>query len=255
MAEKDNGNEESVNLEMPSLGFGSKRRKRKAEAASESPADDAGREGAFVPPPPPTAPSSFRPPGEPVEDAPLYADEAADTAVLPPAEDPQPAKAAKAPKAPKPAKKSKEPLPWKVPKTPREKPLLPDVPGMTVAVLTGILIGLLACGATYLGLQGCESIRGTSSCGGPGFLLLVTIMIALVLIGTFVLKAFRVTDPGSTAFLAVGLLAVIVLLFLVDIIFEWYMIIVIPIVGAGTFALSHWVTTTFIEPADNQPSA
>lgn len=252
MEEKDNGSEDSVNLEMPSLGFGSKRRKRKTEKSDEPEAAEASTADPFVPPPAPTSPSSFRPPGEPADDRPLYADESADTAVLPPTEDPKPAKAAK---PPKPARKPKEPLPWKVPKTPREKPLLPDVPGMTVAVLTGILIGLLACGATYLGLQGCESIRGTSSCGGPGFLLLVTIMIALVLIGAFVMKAFRVTDPGSTAFLAVGLLAVIVLLFLVDIIFEWYMIIVIPIVGAGTFALSHWVTTTFIEPADNQPSA
>jgi hypothetical protein len=255
MAEKDNGSEDGVNLEMPSLGFGSKRRKRKTGKSDEQPTAEATSADSFVPPPAPTSPSSFRPPGEPADDRPLYADEAADTAVLPPTEEAQPAKAAKAPKSPKPAKKPKEPLPWKVPKTPREKPLIPEVPGMTVAVLTGILIGLLACGATYLGLQGCESIRGTSSCGGPGFLLLVTIMIALVLIGAFVMKAFRVTDPGSTAFLAVGLLAVIVLLFLVDVIFEWYMIIVIPLVGAGTFALSHWVTTTFIEPADNQPSA
>lgn len=253
MAEKDNGSGDDVNLEMPSLGFGSKRRKRKTEAkgeeASEAAAGDAGREGAFVPPPPPATPSSFRPPGEPAAEAPLYADEAADTAVLPPTEEAKPAKPAKAPKQPK------QPLPWKVPKPPREKPLIPEVSGMTVSVLTGILVGLLACGATYLGLKGCESIKGTSSCGGPGFFLLVAIMIALVVISGYIMKAFRVVDPGSTAFLAVGLLAVIVLLFLVDVIFDWWMIIVIPLIGAGTFALSHWVTATFIEPADNQPPA
>ena len=36
-------------------------------------------------------------------------------------------------------------------------------------------------------------------------------------------------DPGSTSFLAVGLLAVVALLFLVDVLFEWWMIIVIPV--------------------------
>ena len=152
---------------------------------------------------------------------------------------------------PKPAKAAKPPKPVK---PPREYSL-PPVSGMTVSVLTGIFIGLLACGATYLGLQGCEAIKGTSSCGGPGFFLLVAIMILLVVIGSFIMKTFRVTDPSSTAFLAVGLLAVIVLLFFVDVIFNWWMIIVIPLIGAGTFALSHWVTTTFIEPADNQPTA
>jgi hypothetical protein len=176
------------------------------------------------------------------EDKPLYADEAEDTAVLSTTEEPEPAKPAKPRK------------PVKPPKPPREY-ALPPVSGMTVSVLTGIFIGLLAFGATYLSLQGCEAIKGTSSCGGPGFFLLVAIMVLMVVIGSFIMKAFRVPDPTSTAFLAVGLLAVIVLLFFVDVIFNWWMIIVIPLVGAGTFALSHWVTTTFIEPADNQPTA
>ena len=244
MAEKDNGGTgDDVNLEMPSLGFGSKRRKRKdaQEAGSDEVAAEHGREGTFVPPPAST-PSTFRPPGDPTEDKPLYADEAEDTAVLSTADEPRPAKAAKPPK------------PVKPPKPPREY-TLPPVSGMTVSVLTGIFVGLLACGATFLALQGCEAIKGTSSCGGPGFFLLVAIMVLLVVIGSFIMKTFRVTDPASTAFLAVGLLAVIVLLFFVDVIFNWWMIIVIPLVGAGTFALSHWVTTTFIEPADNQPSA
>lgn len=244
MAEKDNDNRDDVNLEMPSLGFGSKRRQRRkptTEATSDDAVAEAGREGKFVPPPA-SSPSTFRPPGDQTEDKPLYADEAEDTAVLSSTEEPRPAKAAKPAKPPKP------------PKPPREYSL-PPVSGMTVSVLTGIFIGLLACGATWIGLQGCEAIKGTSSCGGPGFFLLVAILILMVVIGSFIMKAFRVPDPTSTAFLAVGLLAVIVLLFFVDVIFDWWMIIVIPLVGASTFALSHWVTTTFIEPADNQPPA
>ena len=61
MAEKDNdGTGDDVNLEMPSLGFGSKRRKRKdtSKAGSDEVAVDEGREGKFVPPPaPPLVPS------------------------------------------------------------------------------------------------------------------------------------------------------------------------------------------------------
>ena len=41
------------------------------------------------------------------------------------------------------------------------------------------------------------------------------------------------------------------LLFLVGSIFEWWMIIVIPIVSVATFLLSHWVTTTYIDPEDD----
>ena len=43
----------------------------------------------------------------------------------------------------------------------------------------------------------------------------------------------------------------VALLFLVDVLFEWWMIIAIPVVAMLTFALSHWVTTSVIEPAKN----
>jgi len=73
----------------------------------------------------------------------------------------------------------------------------------------------------------------------------------MIYLGGTLLKAFRVTDPGSTSFLAVGLMAVVVLMFLVDVLFSWTMIIVIPIVAMATYALAHWVTTAFIEPAED----
>ena len=73
----------------------------------------------------------------------------------------------------------------------------------------------------------------------------------MVFLGTLLLRSFRVTDPGSTSFLAVGLLAVLALLFLVDVLFNWWMIIVIPLCSVATFALSHWVTATFVEPAEH----
>lgn len=275
MAEKNSGNDDNLNLELPSLSL---RRKRKDKGSAEEPVEA---------PETPETPGAEETVQLPVADEPAAAEAAPDRFAPPPSEDtvpvahqpaPAPYVAPETPKAPVPApvepakplfvnespeaaladadapeqvtKQVKEP---KAPKEPRPKKelVLPAIPGMQASVITGILIGILACGATYAALQGCQKIKGTSACGGPGFLLLVAILVALVVLGGALLKAFRVADPGSTSFLAVGLLSVFVLLFLVDVIFEWWMIIVIPVAAAATFALSHWVTVRFIEPAND----
>ena len=132
----------------------------------------------------------------------------------------------------------------------RRAPRGPLLTGYPASALTGLLVGALMVGLTAATLRGCEAIRGTSTCGGPGLLLLVVILVLLVMVGQALLRAFTVPDPGSTSFLAVGLLAVVALLFLIDVILDWQMIIVIPLVGVATFLLSHWVTTAFVEPAD-----
>jgi hypothetical protein len=111
-------------------------------------------------------------------------------------------------------------------------------------------VGLVIVGLTAASFRLCEVVKGTSSCGGPGLLLLLAIFGGAVFLGAGMLRAFRVVDPASTSFLAVGLLCVLSLLFLVDVIFAWWMIITIPLIAMGTFALSHWVTTALIEPAD-----
>ena len=128
---------------------------------------------------------------------------------------------------------------------------MPSIGGMPAAILTGAVVGLATVGLTFASLRLCEAAKGTSSCGGPGFFLLVAILVAMVLLGGALLRVFRVSDPGSTSFLAVGLMAVLVLLFLVDVIFSWWMVIVIPVFAMATFALAHWVTTAFIEPAEH----
>jgi hypothetical protein len=128
------------------------------------------------------------------------------------------------------------------------------VRGRPAAVLTGLLVGALIVAATAGALRLCTQIKGTSSCGGSGFFLLVAILILAVLVGAAMLKAAAVPQPVSTSFLAVGLLSVVTLLFLVDSIFESWMIIVIPVVSVATFLLSHWITTTYIEPDDASES-
>jgi hypothetical protein len=120
---------------------------------------------------------------------------------------------------------------------------------MTAAVLTGVVVGLVTVGLTWGSLKGCEVTRGTATCGGgPGLLLLVVIVVVAALLGAALLRAFRVNDPGSTSFLGVALLTVVALLFLIDVLSSGWMIVVIPLVAAGTYALAHWVTTAFVEP-------
>jgi hypothetical protein len=160
---------------------------------------------------------------------PLFADEkpSAATAVAPPEE-------------------RVEPEPPVERKKPRRKLRLRlgAVPG---AIVTGILVGAATVGLTWGSLEACEIVRGASSCGGTGLWLLLLILVAMIFLGAGLLRFFDVSDAGSTSFLAIGLLAVVVLLFLVDLLFNWWMIIVIPCVTLLTYTLSAWVTSSFVD--------
>ncbi|MBJ7529571.1 MAG: hypothetical protein JHD04_08635, partial [Nocardioides sp.] len=126
---------------------------------------------------------------------------------------------------------------------------LEAVSGPVAAAVTGLVVGIVTVALTTLALAGCEAVRGTSTCGRPGFLALLAIMAAMVVLGTALLRLFRVGDAGSTSFLAIGLLGVVSLLFLVDSLLEWWMVLVIPLVTGVTYLFSHWVTT-LIDPDD-----
>lgn len=174
---------------------------------------------------------------------PLFADEAP---VVPPAPV-EPVKAVKPVKAPKPPKAPKEPKEPKPPVEDRE----PVVTGRVAAALTGLLVGAAMVAATAGSLKACEAVQGTASCGAAGFPILLAIVVGAVVVGSALLRAFRVPDAGSTSFLAVGSLAVIALLVFIDVLDRWWMIIVIPLVGVATYLLSHWVTTTFIDAPED----
>lgn len=262
MADEDRGHD-GPSLELPSLGFG-RRKRRKAAAEAPAPAEPAETqrivaqpETATGPVPEPgvdDTPTAVTPPpvvSEPTpaapETRPLFTDEVAPSPLAPPM-----------PTAPAPPVTSGEtrtepdaPAKPSRARRKRRELALPRVGGMAAAVITGVLVGVITVGLTWASQRLCEVVRGTSSCGGPGLLLLIAIMVAMVLLGAVLLRAWGVPDPGSTSFLAVGLLAVIALLFLVDVLFNWWMIIVIPACAVATFALAHWVTATFIEPAEH----
>jgi hypothetical protein len=124
----------------------------------------------------------------------------------------------------------------------------PVVPGRVAAAITGLVVGAVGGVATYGAMEGCEAVRGVSTCGGaPGFFILVAILALMVLLGGLILKAFRVGASGSTSFLAVGVVTVIAMLVLLDVIFSPWMFVVIPVLSALAFVLAHWVTTRFDE--------
>lgn len=265
-------------LELPSLGFGRRRRKQKTGEAGEvgerpqpgpdpAPRDspttileaddlpgDRPAEARVETPVTPSAPvtASLQQPVEPP--APVTA--SVEPPVVPAATEPTATRTRPA----SPAEAAAPPLlveetapeggAHAAPAPQRPRRTLPAIGGMAAAAVTGVLVGVITVGLTWGSLHLCEVVEGTSSCGGPGFLLLVAIMVAMILLGSLLLRAWGVPDPGSTSFLAVGLLAVLALLFLIDVLFSWSMIIVIPLISAGTFALSHWVTTAFGEPTD-----
>lgn len=242
MADED----QRPSLEPPKL-FGRRRKDGDGDPEPESvraplPDDFTARDEPFE-----TARTS--PPQEPppvartlVTGAPLFVEEAPEPEPLPePATEPEPEPGSEPAKDTAPgARRAKS----------RRVPRGPVITGYPASALTGLLVGLLMVGLTVASLRACEGIRGTSTCGGPGLLILVIILVVLVMVGQLLLKLLRVPDPGSTSFLAVGLIAVVALLFLIDVILDWQMIIVIPIVGMAAFLLSHWVTTAFVEPAD-----
>ena len=127
------------------------------------------------------------------------------------------------------------------------------VSGLQAALLTGVAVGALALLLTWLAGVGCEAVRGTSACGGgPGLLVLVVVLAALVGEGTFVLRALGVPHAGSTSLLAVGILAVLVLVFLLGSLDEAWGLVAVPVASVLAHAASWWVTTTV---GDDDPGA
>jgi hypothetical protein len=235
-------------LEMPSFGFGRKKGKRgkatEEPAGEELPREEAAvAEAAPVPPEPEPEPED-QPEARPEPDVtPEPAPESAPASGAP-AEETQlldPAAAAPAPDL------APEPEPEPAPEPARKAERRPLLGGMPAAVVTGAFIGLLLVGLTWGSLHLCELVRGTSACGKPGFLVLLAIMVILIAVGALLLKAWGIGDPGATSFLGVGLVAVLILLFLVELLFNWWMVIVVPVLGMVAFALAYWLSTAFVE--------
>ena len=60
------------------------------------------------------------------------------------------------------------------------------------------------------------------------------------------LRVFGAPDAGSTSILAVGIMAVLVLVFLLGSIDEWWMAIAIPVAAVIAYCASWWVTNAVV---------
>lgn len=129
---------------------------------------------------------------------------------------------------------------------------LPPVDSRIAAVVSGAIAGLVATLLTYVVGQGCRTIFGVGGCsGGVNFVALSVILAVSVIIGGAFLKAWQISDPVSTSFLGIGLVAVIAMLFFLPSIDSIWMFLVIPLMTALMFLLSWWVTQTFVEAPED----
>ncbi|NYG54433.1 hypothetical protein [Nocardioides perillae] len=269
----DDARETEASLELPS--FGLRRRRRSQAPATEAPrAETAPAEPPTEPPaePPaepatgqrtPAAPPPAAPPAPPAAAPARPASPTVASAPVTPAQ-PEPvvadpaahpahaeASAADVPAATAPAR----------PRRPRPRLSLPGVPalpplsGSAAALVTGLVVGVVGVLLTLASTATCEALRGTSSCGDAGFLVLGAIVLVMALLGRALLDAWQVRDSGSTAVLAVGLVVVVALTVLIDVILSWAMVVVVPLVSLAAFGVSHWVTTKVAESESESADA
>lgn len=158
--------------------------------------------------------------------------------------------AAGAAKPARPARPARAPKPPRAPRAPRQRIELPPLNPRLAAAVTGLIVGGWLVLSTFSTLRMCESVRGASACGGPGLLLLVVIVAGGIALGATLLRYFKVRSAGSMSFLAVALVAVLVMVFLAGSLDQWWAIPVVAVLTVIAYSLSHWVTTTYIDPED-----
>ena len=128
---------------------------------------------------------------------------------------------------------------------PRGRSIRVHLPGPIAAALTGAVVGLGLVGFTAGSQHLCSSMRGTSSCGTPGLLLLLVIVVAVGLGGSVLLWLAGVRAHGSTSILGLALLVVLVLLTLLSVLDEWWVVIAVPVLSTVTYVAAWWLTTTY----------
>ncbi len=251
MADKDTGEPDESSLELPSL-FGRKKKRGKAEAPAETPPEPAASEETAVIEPvaapvaepvaePAPAPEPTRAPAR--APAPV----AEETAVIPPVAEPAPVATAGA------RREDDQPVfdaapeggARKAPRPKREAPSLPSLGASVAALVVGALVGLLGVGLTFGSLKACDAVTGTDSCGGPGLLVVLVVVVLMIMAGSALLRAFGVPEPGGLSFLGVAIFVALCLVFLLEQLLEPWMVVVGPALCLVSFGIAHWVVNRF----------
>ena len=133
----------------------------------------------------------------------------------------------------------------------RRRPALPSLSvghPLLAAAVAGVVVGLV--GVVLLSLVGraCSSVRGVDSCGGGlGLLALLAAAAVEVILGAVLLKGQQLSDPTSTSFLAVGMVAVAAMALFFGALSSAWMFLVLPLLTGVTFVIASWITTVFVE--------
>lgn len=122
-----------------------------------------------------------------------------------------------------------------------------DLSAWLAVTLTGVVCGLVGVALTRGAARGCDAVRGVGNCGGFGLVAFLGILAAGALVGTVLLRLWRVPDAGSTSALAVGVTTVATLVFLLGALESVWMVLVIPLLTAASFAFAWWITAHFAE--------
>lgn len=123
-------------------------------------------------------------------------------------------------------------------------PDLPALPTLVAAPVVGLLCGVLGLALVFAGERLCDLVRGTPTCGFLGVPLLLLILAAAYGVGLVLLRAMSVPDAAMISFFGVALTLLVLLLFLLDYLFETWMIAGLPITGAVCMLAGAWLVRT-----------
>ncbi len=128
---------------------------------------------------------------------------------------------------------------------------LPHLNPYLASVVTGALVGLLAVLLGVASLSLFSAVRGVSSGGGLwGGLAFAAVAVVCVFAGEALLRGFGTHAARLTSVLAVILTIVAMLGLFLDLVDGTVGLVLLPLLGVATYALSHWL----VDLAENTPT-
>lgn len=128
---------------------------------------------------------------------------------------------------------------------------LPHLNPYLASVITGAVVGVVAVALGAAALAIFQGTRGVSSGGGLwGGLTFIVVAVAGFFLGDALLRGFGTRSARLTSFLAVILTIIAMLGLFPDLIDSSGGFVVVPLLGAAAYVLSHWL----VDLAENAPT-
>jgi len=128
---------------------------------------------------------------------------------------------------------------------------LPHINLYLASVITGAVVGLVAVMLGVATLAIFDAVRGVSSGGGLwGGLAFTAVAVVSLFLGEALLRGFGSHAARLTSFLAILLTIIAMLGLFLDVIDSSAAVLLVPLLGIATYALSHWL----VDLAENAPT-